>query len=263
MKRSRVAATKRKKPGSKLRVRRSATVATRKKKPATDVALLPLSEAEHALIAEHAMRVCEQGARRPPRFTVEPETADGVLETRADPTKSLELFWAQLGAVTGSTQTEAQLSLFSQLWTLDRRNATARTVKESLAHMLDIGPRDGLEGMLAAQMVSVHKTAMRLIAESYASGQTLELGNYRLNHALRLMRLFALQVEALNRHRGKPPSEQKVTVEHVHVHEGGQAIVGNVTPPPKNPPQDVRGNSGVLQDVVGADAVGGGRGSSE
>jgi hypothetical protein len=30
----------------------------------------------------------------------------------------------------------------------------------------------------------------------------------------------------LNRHRGK--GQQKVTVEHVHVHEGGGAIVGNV-----------------------------------
>jgi len=33
-------------------------------------------------------------------------------------------------------------------------------------------------------------------------------------------------LEALNRHRGK--GQQKVTVEHVHVHEGGQAMVGNV-----------------------------------
>jgi hypothetical protein len=30
----------------------------------------------------------------------------------------------------------------------------------------------------------------------------------------------------LNRHRGK--GQQKVTVDHVHVHSGGQAIVGNV-----------------------------------
>jgi hypothetical protein len=35
-----------------------------------------------------------------------------------------------------------------------------------------------------------------------------------------------LPVEALSRHRGK--GQQKVTVEHVHVHAGGQAIVGNV-----------------------------------
>ena len=31
---------------------------------------------------------------------------------------------------------------------------------------------------------------------------------------------------ALDKHRGK--GQQRVTVEHVHVHEGGQAIVGNV-----------------------------------
>jgi hypothetical protein len=33
-------------------------------------------------------------------------------------------------------------------------------------------------------------------------------------------------IEALNRHRGK--GQQKVTVEHVHVHAGGQAVVGMV-----------------------------------
>ncbi len=33
-------------------------------------------------------------------------------------------------------------------------------------------------------------------------------------------------MEALNRHRGK--GQQKMTVEHIHVGEGGQAIVGNV-----------------------------------
>jgi hypothetical protein len=36
-------------------------------------------------------------------------------------------------------------------------------------------------------------------------------------------------IEALNRHRGK--GQQKVTVEHVHVHAGGQAVVGTVEVP--------------------------------
>ena len=34
------------------------------------------------------------------------------------------------------------------------------------------------------------------------------------------------RVEALNRHRGK--GQQTISVEHVHVHPGGQAIVGAV-----------------------------------
>lgn len=40
---------------------------------------------------------------------------------------------------------------------------------------------------------------------------------------------YASLLEALNRHRGK--GQQKVTVEHVHVYAGGQAVVGNVEHP--------------------------------
>jgi hypothetical protein len=40
------------------------------------------------------------------------------------------------------------------------------------------------------------------------------------------LRTFASQTEALSRYRGK--GEQKMTVEHVHVYQGGQAIVGQV-----------------------------------
>ena len=36
-------------------------------------------------------------------------------------------------------------------------------------------------------------------------------------------------LDALNRHRGK--GAQKITVEHVHVHTGGQAVVGVVEAP--------------------------------
>jgi hypothetical protein len=40
-----------------------------------------------------------------------------------------------------------------------------------------------------------------------------------------------VQVEALKNYRSK--GEQKMTVQHVHVAEGGQAIVGNVNAPPE------------------------------
>jgi hypothetical protein len=45
----------------------------------------------------------------------------------------------------------------------------------------------------------------------------------------RLARTFAAQVEAFNRYRSS--REQKMTVQHVDVAEGGQAIVGNVSAP--------------------------------
>jgi hypothetical protein len=59
--------------------------------------------------------------------------------------------------------------------------------------------------------------------------QTFEGRRENLNQANKLSRTYAALVEALNRHRGK--GQQKVTVEHVHVHAGGQAVVGMVTAP--------------------------------
>jgi hypothetical protein len=44
-----------------------------------------------------------------------------------------------------------------------------------------------------------------------------------------MLRKPLILLEALNRHRGK--GQQKVTVEHVHVHAGGQAVVGMVEAP--------------------------------
>jgi hypothetical protein len=49
----------------------------------------------------------------------------------------------------------------------------------------------------------------------------------RLGLAIKLLRTYTKQMEALQRYRGK--GQQKVTVEHVRVHSGGQAIVGTVS----------------------------------
>ncbi len=47
-----------------------------------------------------------------------------------------------------------------------------------------------------------------------------------VNQATKMLRTFAAQMEALKRYR--TGGQQKVIVEHVHVNEGGQAIVGVV-----------------------------------
>jgi hypothetical protein len=80
--------------------------------------------------------------------------------------------------------------------------------------------------MLAAQLVASHNAAMECHRRAMIAEQTFEGRRESLNQANKLSRTHATLLEALNRHRGK--GQQKVTVEHVHVHEGGQAIVGNV-----------------------------------
>jgi len=96
----------------------------------------------------------------------------------------------------------------------------------TLEAMAGIGPQDEIEGMLAAQMVACHSAAMDCFRRAMLPNQTFEGRQQNLNFANKLSRTYALHMEALDKHRGK--GQQKVTVEHVHVHQGGQAIVGAV-----------------------------------
>jgi hypothetical protein len=92
-----------------------------------------------------------------------------------------------------------------------------------------INPQDELEGMLSIQMVGVHNVVMECLGRAMFEGQTFEAKEANICQATKLLRTFTAQMEALQKYRGKS-SQQKVTVEHVHVYEGGQAIVGAVNP---------------------------------
>src|ERR1700687_3657832 len=96
----------------------------------------------------------------------------------------------------------------------------------AIAGLVGIGPKDELEGMLAAQLVACHNASMECYRRAMIGEQSFEGRRENLSQANKLSRTYATLLEALNRHRGK--GQQEVTVEHVHVHAGGQAVVGNV-----------------------------------
>jgi hypothetical protein len=89
-------------------------------------------------------------------------------------------------------------------------------------------PRDELEGMLIGQLIASYNAAMECYRRAMLGEQPLEGRRENLNQANKLSRTYAALTEALDRHRGK--GQQRITVEHVNVHSGGQAIVGAVTP---------------------------------
>jgi hypothetical protein len=84
--------------------------------------------------------------------------------------------------------------------------------------------------MMAAQLIAAHNAAMECYRRAMlGEQQSFEGRRENLAQANKLSRTYAVLLEALNRHRGK--GQQKVTVEHVHVHAGGQAVVGVVDNP--------------------------------
>jgi hypothetical protein len=104
--------------------------------------------------------------------------------------------------------------------------ANEADVNFMLSVVKGIEPCDQIEAMLAAQMAAVHSSIMTF-ARRLTQVETIPQQDSAERAFNKLARTFAAQMEALKRYR--TGGEQKVTVQHVTVGEGGQAIVGNVT----------------------------------
>jgi len=104
---------------------------------------------------------------------------------------------------------------------------TKNLIFESTAlTFIGLAPKDDIERMLVMQMIGTHEAATECLRRAMIEGQGFEARDVNLKHAEKLMAVYTKQIEALNKHRGK--GQQKITVKHVNVESGGQAIVGNV-----------------------------------
>ena len=106
------------------------------------------------------------------------------------------------------------------------REVSERHLNFMLSVIKGIEPRDQLEVMLGAQMAATHMASMTFARRlnHVDNIQQQDSAEKTLN---KLMRTYTGQMEALRKHR--TGGEQRVIVQHVHVNEGGQAVVGNVT----------------------------------
>jgi hypothetical protein len=128
----------------------------------------------------------------------------------------------------GTTDLDFTVGLLGQLANAGSkgREIDAQAVNFMLSVITSIKPRDQIEAMLAAHMAAVHMTIMTF-ARRLAHVENIPQQDSAERAFNKLTRTFAIQMEALKRYR--TGGEQKVTVQHVTVGEGGQAIVGNVT----------------------------------
>lgn len=180
----------------------------------------PLDESEKQLCESFAER--DQRAKELPVFKERTPTTPG-LSGDQDTAVSwericslLKIDHRQTAAMAMSTTASvgilAKAADFSLDWVLQQFAA--------------LKPQSYLETMLIAQMIQVSNAASLCMTQAFLEGQTTHGRELNANLATKFQRTFIAQIEALQKLRGK--GGQKVTVEHVHVHQGGQAIVGNV-----------------------------------
>lgn len=190
------------------------------KAPKTTAIAKPLSDSEKQLYESFAER--DQRAKELPVFKERTPTTPG-LSGDQDTAVSwericslLKIDHRQTAAMTMSTTASvgilAKAADFSLDWVLQQFAA--------------LKPQSYLETMLIAQMIQVSNAASLCMTQAFQEGQTTYGKELNANLATKFQRTFIAQIEALQKLRGK--GGQKVTVEHVHVHQGGQAIVGNV-----------------------------------
>src|ERR1700738_4955099 len=156
-----------------------------------------------------------------PRIKLSPR---GFAIDHPDPELGEQLMADALGV----TDRDAMHGILRQLVraSVNGRKPDAVNLSFMIAMVKSIKPRDSIEAMLVAQMVSVHVMAMRC-AHHLASAEDIAQQDSAGRALGRLARTFPAQIEALNRYRNH--GEPAITAQNVSVGDGGQAIVGNVT----------------------------------
>ena len=96
----------------------------------------------------------------------------------------------------------------------------------ALSFIRAIKPRNELEATMGSQMALVHLAALRF-SRHLQYAPNIEQRDSAERAYTKLNRTFSNQVDTLKRYR--TGGEQKVTVQHVNVNDGGRAIVGDVT----------------------------------
>lgn len=140
---------------------------------------------------------------------------------------SLKVAQIALMRALGTTDTDFYSGLLGQLVNIGSpgQEPDEAGINFMLAIVKGTEPRNPIEAMLAAHMGAVHLATMtfaRQLAHAKNTPQQ-DLAERTFN---KLARTFAMQVATLKNYRSK--GEQKMTVQHVHIADGGQAIVANV-----------------------------------
>ena len=194
---------------------------SRPKKPDPNAGKYQPTAREQAALAKYQ---AQTAAEKTPRIKVSHDKkATAISLDHPDELIGTALLTEALGTVDG----DFVIGLLTQLG-----NATSqdqRPNESAINFLLSVikgaKPKDQFEAMLAAQMAAIH-TATMTFTRQLANVETIEQQDSAERALNKLARTYAMQMEALKRYR--TGGEQKVTVQHVSVNEGGQAIVGTV-----------------------------------
>lgn len=129
---------------------------------------------------------------------------------------------------TGFECSDAGLSLVKSVYSsLPKHVKDNETPKIVIHSLIELGPKDPIEGLLCSQIMALDAQGMGQLAKAEIEGSLLCHTEAAVNLAVKLLRLKNETIETLMRYRRK--GEQKVIVQHINMNDESKAIVGNLT----------------------------------
>jgi hypothetical protein len=139
------------------------------------------------------------------------------------------IWWDRLKAAMGTTSSDFVNATLAQIQNASRLpggGISETSVNAVLAFIEGAVPKNEIEAALAIQMGCTHAVTMSVLSHLGGAFGSSRNTAMMVAAVAKLGKTFAAQVEALR--KLKNGGSQFVRVEHVHVNDGGQAIIGNV-----------------------------------
>jgi len=102
------------------------------------------------------------------------------------------------------------------------------TLNAALATIDSMQPRSELQALLAVQIIATGFAGLRFLRQSHRQ-MTEDYIDVYGGYAIKLLRLQNEMIQTFERYRRG--NKQTVEVRHVHIHSGGQGVVGIINPP--------------------------------
>jgi hypothetical protein len=138
-------------------------------------------------------------------------------------------WWGRLKKALGTTSSDfvnatlIQLQLAAQL---PGGGLCEMAINSALSTVESAQPRNEIEAIAAIQLACCHAATMALFARVRGAHEQYRTVAALMSAAAKLVKASAVQMEMLRRLQGG--SSQHLRVEHVYIHQGAQAVIGDV-----------------------------------
>jgi hypothetical protein len=165
-----------------------------------------------------------------PRVRVKLRPATNQFSKMYPPNGQGKVWWERLKKALGTTSSDFVNATLVQIQNASRLpsgGVSETSVNAVLAFIEGAAPKDEVEAALAIQLACTHAVTMAVLSRldgAFGGDRGMAI---RAAAAARLLKAFATQVEVLRRLRNG--GSQFVRVEHVHINNRAQALIGPVS----------------------------------